>query len=459
MSRLVVIGDALLDRDVFGSVDRLCPDAPAPVVAEQDVADRPGGAALAALLAARAGGTVTLVTPLAEDAAAARIRELLCSEGVTFVDWRDPAPTVEKQRIMVRERPLIRLDRGGGRRRLPAPPDDVLGEIEAADALLASDYGRGALEVSEIRSTLDAAIAAGVPVVWDPHPKGAPPPAGVRLATPSTSELAHFDAGRAHRRGGHGDELAELVGAARRLLAMWHAAAVCVTRGSDGAALVPHGGLPLVVPVDQPETDPIDTCGAGDAFASACALALAAGCVTSEAVQSAVGEAASFVAAGGARGVTAPVRQRPTPLATASSTTGRLVATGGCFDLIHAGHVAMLQQARRLGDRLIVLLNSDASVRRLKGPGRPVNTAEDRSAVLRSLACVDDVLVFDDDTPIESLRRLRPEIFVKGGDYSSATLPESTVMSEWGGVVVTVPYLSGHSTSGIVEQIGAAHVV
>jgi rfaE bifunctional protein nucleotidyltransferase chain/domain len=138
-----------------------------------------------------------------------------------------------------------------------------------------------------------------------------------------------------------------------------------------------------------------------------------------------------------------------------------LVATGGCFDLLHPGHVSTLERARRLGDRLVVLLNSDASVRRLKGPGRPVQDEQDRAAVLRSLACVDDVVVFDEDTPAEALRRLRPDVFVKGGDYSSAELPEAAVLAEWGGTVLTVPFVDGRSTTGLLQRIdgkGMSHV-
>jgi rfaE bifunctional protein nucleotidyltransferase chain/domain len=237
--------------------------------------------------------------------------------------------------------------------------------------------------------------------------------------------------------------------------------AVCVTRGGNGAVLVPDGGLPLVVPVDRPDSDPLDTCGAGDAFASACAVALASGGVTSEAVESGVEHSARYVSQGGALGLTSGASDvgRDHRSTASVGADDDVVATGGCFDLLHAGHVAMLERARSLGNRLVVLLNSDESVRHLKGPGRPLNPAHDRASVLRSLGCVDDVIVFGEDTPIDALRRLRPHTFVKGGDYSSATLPESAVLAEWGGVVVTVPYISGHSTTAIVEQIEASHVV
>jgi rfaE bifunctional protein nucleotidyltransferase chain/domain len=130
-----------------------------------------------------------------------------------------------------------------------------------------------------------------------------------------------------------------------------------------------------------------------------------------------------------------------------------VVARGGCIDILHAGHVDPLLGARRLGDRLVVLLNSDASVRRLKGEGRPINTAADRAAVLRALGCVDEVIVFDEDTPVTALERVRPDVFVKGGDYSSRSLPEAAAMAAWGGEVVVLPYVEGRSTTGLLSEV------
>jgi rfaE bifunctional protein nucleotidyltransferase chain/domain/rfaE bifunctional protein kinase chain/domain len=460
MNRIVVVGDALLDRDVLGTVDRLCPDAPAPVFEQRELVERPGGAALAALLAARGGTGVTLLSPIGDDSAGARLSDLLRQAGVTVAPWRDPAPTIEKERVLVRERSIVRLDRGGGARVLPEPACDVVRHVLAADAVLVSDYGRGASTVAMIRHAIGTAVEHGTPVVWDPHPKGPHPVPGVSLVTPNTHELRHFDAGSRADDDMHGSEVASLVAAARRLLAQWRPVGLCVTRGSQGAVLVTEGGLPLVVPVDDPDVDPVDTCGAGDAFAAQCAVAFASGAVMSEAVQSAVQHAAGYVASGGAVGLREVEHRRPsTARPSHAGAAAKVVATGGCFDLLHAGHVAMLQRARQLGDRLVVLLNSDESVRRLKGPGRPIQAASDRAAVLRSLECVDDVVVFDGDTPIEALRRLRPQVFVKGADYSSATLPEVPVLAGWGGVVVTVPYLAGRSTTTIVEHIEASHVV
>jgi rfaE bifunctional protein nucleotidyltransferase chain/domain len=218
--------------------------------------------------------------------------------------------------------------------------------------------------------------------------------------------------------------------------------------------------MPFVVPAPPVAAAP-DTCGAGDAFAVAAALALRAGELPTEAVTKAVAAAADFVAAGGAAGLAEappspafPSQTREDVIAAAARMRDRgatLVATGGCFDLLHAGHVATLEAARSLGDALVVCLNSDASVRRLKGPERPLQPARDRARILSALSCVDAVLVFEEDTPLEVLRVLRPDVWVKGGDYTDQTLPEAAAIAAWGGQVVAVPYLPERSTSRLVD--------
>jgi rfaE bifunctional protein nucleotidyltransferase chain/domain len=284
------------------------------------------------------------------------------------------------------------------------------------------------------------------PLVWDPHPLGAPPVPGARLVTPNTSEAA----AAVPEVSGRG------VSAVRRraeaLVARWAAQAVSVTLGAEGALLTFGSGTPLLLPAAQVVA--ADTCGAGDCFAAAATAALANGAVLSEAVTHAVAVASAFVAAGGAAGMSEAATHSPGPgddvLRHVRARGGRVVATGGCFDLLHAGHIATLQAARRLGDCLVVCLNSDASVRRLKGPSRPLQSATDRARVLTALRCVDAVVVFDENTPDEVLRTIRPDIWVKGGDYTGAELPEAAVLAEWGGEAVTVPYVAGRSTTDLV---------
>jgi rfaE bifunctional protein nucleotidyltransferase chain/domain/rfaE bifunctional protein kinase chain/domain len=434
---LTVIGDALLDRDIIGSAERLCPDAPVPVVDERATDERPGGAALTACLAAGLGADVRLIAPIADDAGGGRLRALLAARGVELIACATTGSTVEKVRVRVGAQTLLRVDRGR-----PGPlcglPGEVSDALSTSDAVLVSDYGCGTTAVSALRAVIGRVLRARRPVVWDPHRRGAPPVEGTTIATPNRPEAAGFS-------GVPCDDLSSCVAAARALRASWRVGAVAVTIGRDGALLVTGPGAPLAVPVDDP-LDGVDCCGAGDAFAAATAVALARGAVVSEAVETAVSAAAEFI------GRRAPVTaNRPTTGDAQLLDGDVVVATSGCFDLLHSGHVHLLQQARRLGDRLVVLLNSDASVRRLKGSGRPLQFEDDRAAVLRSLGCVDDVLIFDEDTPVAALDRLRPAVFVKGGDYAAFEIPEEAAMAAWDGTVVTLPFLSGRSTTRLLQ--------
>jgi len=253
-----------------------------------------------------------------------------------------------------------------------------------------------------------------------------------------------------------GDGLAAVGARAEALIRHWGVGAVAVTLGARGALLSYGEGAPMVVPA-VPVTGG-DPCGAGDAFAAAAAQALADGAVTGEAVSAAVAAASAFVARGGASAWDADepnVVAEPGAdgvIARVRAAGGTVVATGGCFDLLHPGHVATLRAARGLGDCLVVCINSDASVRRLKGPARPLVTAADRARVLEALEFVDAVEVFDEDTPAEVLDRLRPDVWAKGGDYAGADLPEAAVLRRWGGQAVVLPYLDGHSTTALVAR-------
>jgi D-beta-D-heptose 7-phosphate kinase / D-beta-D-heptose 1-phosphate adenosyltransferase len=476
MSLLVIVGDVLLDRDVDGAVRRIAPDAPVPVLDEESTIDRPGGAGLAALLAAGSGCEVALVTALASDPAAARLTELLTAAGIEVYAMPSTVPTPEKIRLRASGQVLVRLDRGGEPAVPPSVPDAVLDVIARAGTILVSDYGRGVARQPELRAALESARA---PIVWDPHPRGPAPVPNVRLATPNAAE-ARAMSGDA----GGGTALAAAERAGFRLKQQWRAGAVAVTVGATGAVLCHGGTTPLVVPA--PETTGGDTCGAGDRFAATAALALARGALVSEAVREAVAAASAYVAAGGASTALTPHRpartapgapdQAPIPAAkrpvaekpvvtdagsladAVRARNGTVVATGGCFDLLHAGHLATLRAARRLGDCLIVCLNSDVGVAVLKGPDRPLTRERDRAEMLAALDCVDAVVIFDEPTPEAVLTWLRPDVWVKGGDYSTEDgdgpdLPEAALVRRWGGQTVIVPYLSGHSTT---QTIAAA---
>ncbi|MFD7658071.1 D-glycero-beta-D-manno-heptose 1-phosphate adenylyltransferase [Actinosynnema sp. NPDC059797] len=435
--KLAVVGDCLLDVDLHGAVERVCPDAPAPVLDVSEERARPGGAGLAAALAAADGVDVTLVSAIADDADGHRLREELA--GLPVVLGRSSAPTAVKTRLRCGGHSLARVDRGGGPG-VPEVTDEMLDAVLDADFVLVSDYGRGLVRDERLRAVLDR-----VPVVWDPHPRGPTPVADARLVTPNAAEAGRFS-GR--------PDPAE---AARALRDRWGARAVVVTLGAKGA-LLDAGGAPVAVPA--PDVPVLDPCGAGDRFAVTAATRLMAGAATDDAVAAAVTSAADFLLRGGASGFR-PAERVPRPRSAQVSAVERVrarggvvVATGGCFDLLHAGHVRTLRAARSLGDCLVVCLNSDDSVRRLKGPERPVNRRHDRVEVLRALGCVDDVVVFDEDTPERVLAELRPDVWVKGGDYSADSLPEAELVRGWGGRTVVVPYHRGRSTTEMLSRRG-----
>jgi D-beta-D-heptose 7-phosphate kinase/D-beta-D-heptose 1-phosphate adenosyltransferase len=482
VSRLVVVGDVLLDRDLDGRAGRLAPDAPVPVVDGLEEHARPGGAGLAAALAAAAGHEVTLVCALGPDAAGARLRELLGAAGVRVCDLGLRGATPEKVRVRAGGRALMRLDYGGDGDGCGPLTEEAAAGLRRADGVLVSDYGRGVAAEPGVRAAL--AALRDVPLVWDPHPRGPEPVPGCLLVTPNADEAACAapePEGRSGRRFARGSSGATGGGAAapppvdpvgavppgglalheaqaRALRARWRAVDVCVTLGPGGALLVGASGAALAVPA--PHVAAGDPCGAGDCFAVTAAGRLAAGALPSEAVRAAVAAASAFVAAGGAAGwargelaaARPPVEDAVALASRVRAAGGRVVATGGCFDLLHAGHVGTLEAARALGDCLIVCLNSDASVRRLKGAGRPLVEQADRAAVLAALSCVDAVVVFEEDDPRAILRELRPHLWAKGGDYAVADLPEAATLAEWGGRAVVVPYVAGRSTTRLIDE-------
>lgn len=448
---LIVVGDALLDVDVQGSSERQCPDAPAPVVDARARQRRPGGAGLAAELAARSGSAVSLLTGLGLDAEAAEFAGALDTRvRLLHLPFRGSTPS--KTRVCVGGRPLARVDDGDGRVVDEPMSAAVVAELRRASAVLVSDYGRGATWNRALRAELEA-LPPEVALVWDPHPRGAPPVRRTDVVLPNESEAAQFAGGAED----HG-QLAE------QLRQRWFGSgpgAVVVTLGAEGALLAAQGTSRRF---DVPSA-PVhggETCGAGDSFAVHTALALRAGQTAEEAVAAGVRSAARFVGAGAARSVSTTDRSvRPAPDAFAlaeqvRAAGGTVVATGGCFDLLHRGHLGLLDQARSLGDALVVCLNSDESVRRNKGPTRPVQSAEDRERLLRALAPVDAVATFDETTPCALLRALRPDVWVKGGDYTGRELPEQGVVDSCGGRTVVLPRLGERSTTGLLNSAATA---
>jgi rfaE bifunctional protein nucleotidyltransferase chain/domain/rfaE bifunctional protein kinase chain/domain len=437
---LIVVGDCLLDIDLNGRSTRLVSDEPAPVVENIREVARPGGAGLAALLAARMRPTV-LVTAIGDDSAGCRLRAML-EPHVELVNLGAEATTV-KTRIRANGRTVARLDHSQAGSSAKQSPDPAV--FATAAAVLVSDYGLGITSREDVR-----ALVAGVrTTVWDPHPRGARPPAGMTVVTPNQAEAAHF--------AGPSTVLQQ----SRALLAAWEAESVAVTCGADGAVFSTPSSTPLVIPA--PDLRVADTCGAGDAFAAHVTAALAGGASPGVAVQRAVVNAAEFLRVGGVADLD---DGRPTPpdseplavIDAVKARDGRVVMAGGCFDLLHAGHVSYLQAARSLGDCLVVAMNSDASVRALKGSGRPVVSQEDRARVLSALECVDAVIVFDEATPAALLDRVRPDVFAKGGDYQTQRVPEADTVYAYGGEVVVLPTLAGRSSTQLVNAARLAHI-
>jgi D-beta-D-heptose 7-phosphate kinase/D-beta-D-heptose 1-phosphate adenosyltransferase len=445
---IVVIGDVLLDVDVEARAERLMPEAPVPVLEECGRRYRAGGAALAATLLARSTRRpVLLVAGVPDGDAGERVRNLLpATVSLARVPSHGQVPV--KTRLRAGGQTVARLDFGGAPLRYEALPAECREALHEAAAVLVSDYGGGATGSASLREVLQERVARR-PTVWDPHPRGGAPVHGLTLVTPNAREAAAAS-------GVPGDDIGVRRRQAEQLRRQWAARAVAITLGGQGALLSNCDGAAELFPARPQEAG--DTCGAGDCFAAAVAAAMAEQALPSEAVAAAVDAASLFVAAGGAAGM-----DRAADVSSASSRTaqavvadvrargGTVVATGGCFDLLHAGHVATLAAARSLGDCLIVCINSDDSVRRLKGGSRPLQSATDRARVLSSVRDVDAVLVFDEDTPEQVLRSLRPDVWVKGGDYSGGELPEAGLVRSWGGEVVTVPYLAGRSTSQLVD--------
>jgi D-beta-D-heptose 7-phosphate kinase/D-beta-D-heptose 1-phosphate adenosyltransferase len=462
-ARVVVAGDVMLDRYLFGGTSRISPEAPVPVVHVRTSDDRPGGAANVAVNLASLGVQTTLLGIVGKDLEADILRSILELHGIDcrFTesgDW----PTITKTRVQSRGQQLIRLDReepavpiaGTG---LTAPLRDAL---QGADAVVLSDYGKGAL--ADVARMVGVCREAGVPVLVDPKGTDFERYRGASLITPNQAEFEAV-AGRAAS-----DE--DLVLKARGMLEKLELDALLVTRSEKGMLLVAADQEPVFLSTHAREV--YDVTGAGDTVIATLAAALASGAALESAA------ALSNLAAGlvvrkiGAASVT------PWELQVALHQRGQggrglvteaellrmmvearhlgetIVMTNGCFDVLHAGHVAYLEEAKSLGDRLIVAVNDDASVRRLKGEKRPVNTLPDRMAVLAGLAAVDWVVPFSEDTPARLIGALRPDILVKGGDYRPEEIAGAKDVLARGGEVRVLGFRDGYSSTRIIEKVG-----
>ena len=469
--RIVVVGDVMLDVDLSGEATRLSPDAPVPVVDVSGVKRRAGGAGLVARMLAEDGWPVTLVTVLGDDDAGRQLESHLA--GVRLVSGPSGHASPVKTRVRAGSHPVVRFDQGCGKAPVPDASPAMLRAVEQAGVIIVADYGRGLAANPQLRDLL-ARLADSVPIIWDPHPSGPDPVPGVAVVTPNLAEASKAAGAYANPQDPRTQDTATqdpAVQAGRILMGQWQSRALLVTKGEQGAVLLQQGSDSAQA-VPAPRVEAGDPCGAGDRLAASLAVHLLAGRELGEAARLAVHDAADFLASGGVSALpdpAGPTAAAPKPRNQAAGRLrtseplllaravrdngGTVVATGGCFDLLHAGHVRSLAAARELGDCLIVCLNSDDSVRRLKGPERPIISQQDRAELLLAMECVDAVMVFDEDTPEAALERLRPDIWVKGGDYKGARLPEADLVEKWGGRCLTVPYHPARSTTGLADAL------
>lgn len=458
---VLVVGDVMLDRYWHGPTHRISPEAPVSVVKVDQIEDRPGGAGNVALNIAALGAPAWLVGVTGDDEAALSLRQRLNAAGV-YCDFQTHAehPTITKLRVMSRHQQLIRLDfeerfNTDG----PALLESVRGLIGKVKVMILSDYGKGALVNHQ--ELIALARKAGVPVLADPKGKDFSIYRGATLITPNLSEFEAVV--------GECPSEQVLVDKGMALIDELELDAILVTRSEQGMTLLCRGQSPLHLPARAREV--FDVTGAGDTVISTLATALAAG----EALPQAV--ALSNLAAGivigklGTAAISAPELRRAVQreqgsergvlgaeqllvaVEDARAHGERIVFTNGCFDIIHAGHVGYLEEARRLGDRLIVAINDDASVTRLKGPGRPINSVDRRMAVLAGLGAVDWVVSFAEDTPEALLEMIRPDVLVKGGDYSVEQVVGAPIVQSYGGEVKVLNFVDSCSTTAIVQKI------
>lgn len=467
---VLVVGDLMLDRFVAGRVDRISPEGPIPVLRVEKETAMLGGAGNVARNLAALGSSVRLVTTVGDDAAGAEVRGLVDAiERVEAAFVTDPdRPTAIKARYLAGGQQLMRADwerPGALSQAIGAAVEDAFGQaLEAADVVVLSDYGKGVLADGRAARLIDAARAKGKPVIVDPKGTDYGRYAGADLVTPNRSELR--DAA-----GMSVDDAAAVAAAASRLIADHGLGAVLATRSQDGMTLVEAAGGTTHLPAEAREV--FDVSGAGDTVVATLAAACGAGATLVDAARLANVAAGIVVAKVGtavayADDVIAALHHQDL-----SDAENKIVGaerardwverwhrrglrvgfTNGCFDLLHPGHVSLLRQAKAACDRLVVGLNSDSSVARLKGEGRPVQNEAARAAVLASLEVVDAVVVFDDDTPLALITTLRPEVLVKGADYTVETVVGSREIESWGGRVVLAELEPGHSTTATIRRL------
>lgn len=461
-AHVLVVGDIMLDRYWYGDTLRISPEAPVPVVRVGDAEERPGGAANVALNIVALGARVTLLGVTGNDEPADTLQNRLEEAGVECHFLRQTGtPTITKLRVLSRHQQLIRLDFEDGFNDFV--PEDLLQQVRTfvadADAVLLSDYGKGTLQ--GIAAIIESARTAGKPVLVDPKGADFENYRGASLITPNFAEFEKVV-------GACADEI-EMVERGEALCRRYDLGGVLVTRSDKGMSLLRNAKPPVHLPTRAREV--YDVTGAGDTVIAGLTAAIAAGQPPEQAM--AIANLAAGIVVGKLGTATASVAELRHALRTLETGNSscleedalvqavadarehgeKIIMTNGCFDILHAGHVGYLEAARALGDRLIVAVNDDASVERLKGAGRPINSLEQRMIVLAGLACVDWVVVFSEDTPQRLICKVLPDVLIKGGDYRPEDIAGGSCVQDNGGEVIVLDYEEGVSTTRIVEAI------
>jgi len=461
---VLVAGDAMLDEYWFGDTARISPEAPVPVVRTRSSEQRPGGAANVALNLAALGAASVLNAIIGADDRGRLLTQLLEQRGVRCEFVRSPELlTIHKLRVLARSQQLLRVDAEQSLEPCAAELGALFAKLVAgADAVVLSDYGKGTL--NRAAELVAACRAAGVPVLIDPKGTDFKRYRGAFALTPNRGEFEAVV-------GPCVDE-ADFLRKGQLLRTELDLQALLVTRGEHGMTLFRHAAEPLTLPTRAREV--FDVTGAGDTVIALLAAGLAAGLDTADAAALANLGAGIVVGKIGVATVSRSELQRALhaegsggrglvelpeliALVTEAKARGeRVVLTNGCFDILHAGHVSYLEEAKSCGDRLIVAVNDDASVTRLKGPARPITPLADRMAVLAGLAAVDWVVPFAEDTPAELVAHVLPDVLVKGGDYRAEQIAGGDTVRKHGGEVRVLSFKPGRSTSALIDAIRRA---
>lgn len=470
-TRVLVVGDLMLDRFIGGEVERISPEAPIPVLRVTEETHMPGGAGNVVRNLAGLGAHVDFIAVIGDDESGDKVEASLKDlTDVRPLLIRDPdRRTTVKTRYVAANQQILRADREATNSVLKSIGDKITTAFEqaigACDVVVLSDYGKGVLSDGRATAFIEIARKNDVDVVVDPKGNDYRLYRGASLVTPNRKELQDVSGIDART-----DD--EIVNAATSVMNDCGLGGILVTRSADGMSLIEPDGTVAHRPAESQEV--FDVSGAGDTVVATVAALIGSGANRADAAAVANVAAGIVVAKVGtavayASELTASLHHQDITDAEAKVLTDSEAAdridvwrrqglkigfTNGCFDLLHPGHVSLISQARAACDKLIVGLNSDASVKRLKGEERPVQNEAARSAVLASLASVDMVVIFSEDTPYETIKQLRPDIIVKGADYKEQDVVGGDLVKSWGGSVVLADLRPGFSTTATIERMG-----